>query len=518
MRRWLNPNDSGIALVAVLLGLALIGAVAATVVGVSVIEYQTSRDYLAATKARLVADAGVAHAVAVVGGPLASRSFDEILVGADGSGTGNGAYCGTAQPSTEITPIGDINSPSYATDVYDGSGGSTPSGAQCMVPGDPTVYDCYDLYLKCQGVDPSNPDYALYCSQFQQDLSYDWECIDDAGDDGLLAGFPELDASEEIAETGLDYHEGDYQVRLVNDIEDPSGSPFVDTNFRIAAIARGRSDGGGEAQVKVILEAPPYPAVVVNGDLLLGAQAHIAGACAGAHANGRMQVGSNVLVDGPISADSVEHWYYDQAQIDKVQQGAPPIDVPRMNPMDYCGDADYILRNGWKINMSATPDSVKLGGGTDWSYQSSANTYKLGGSTSDLGTFCIDGNVSYTASMGTETEPVPITLLAKGTVSLGGKSRIAPAHPDGLLIVAGGDISIGGQAGARYSGVVYTENQCAFGGSATVEALVLCYDAPDSWTPEVQDMLDMNEVGNSTVVTYDCAGPRQRPRVTAWWE
>ncbi len=231
---------------------------------------------------------------------------------------------------------------------------------------------------------------------------------------------------------------------------------------------------------------------------------------------------TGVTVQGPITAsDSVTHWWYygeEANHATEIRSHAPPIEVPKMDPLDYCADADYVLRDGWKVNMTATPDSTYLGGGTDWSWSKASNTYKLGGQPSNLGTFCAHGNISYTASIGSETEPAPITLIATGAISLGGKSRIAPAHPDGLLIVAGGDIAIGGQAGARYSGLIYTENQCVFGGNATVEALVLCYDAPDSWSIEATDITDWNEIGSSTTISYDCSGPRQSPRVTAWWE
>ena len=502
MRSLKIPDKSGIALVAVLLGLALIGAVAATVVGVSVVEYQTSRDYLAAAKARLVANAGVAHTVAVVGGPLAARSFDEILIGADGAGTGNGASCGAGDPSA-------------------------PADIQCSMPADAEqmgIDTCYDLYLMCQDIPVDSDYYIIYgCSQFEGIVldsvpsSYDWECIDDDGDDGVLAGFPELDASDEIVQTGVAYHDGDYQVRLVNDIADPSGSPFVDTNFRVAATARATSDDGGEAEVKVMLEAPPYPAVVVNGDVRLNANVQITGPCAGIHANGWLEVPSTAVIDGPMTAvDTVRHWFTDPSILERIESYAPEIEVPRYNPLDYCSDADYILRNGWKINMTATPDSTLLGGSTDWTWRQNGNTYKLGSSTTDLGTFCVHGNVSYTASMGTDTEPVPISLIATGSVSLGGRSRIAPAHPDNILIMAGGDVDIGGQAGAFYSGLIWTENQCVLQGGPAVDALLLCYNDPDPAGDG--DITDYNEMGGSSFLRYDCSGPRQRPRITAWWE
>ncbi len=497
MRLLKLPGNKGIALVAVLLGLALIGAVAATVIGVSVIEYQTSRDYLAATEARLVADAGVAHAVAVVGGPLASRSFDEILVGADGTASGNGAYCSDTQPVESLT-------------LSECTTGQVP----------PTAKTCPELYEWCAKQDLNSGDYDKYCSSliYISTWDYDWSCVgDDPGDDGVLAGFPELDASEELTQTGVAYHEGDYQVRLVNDVEDPSGSPFIDTNFRIAAIARGHSKGGAEAEIKVLLEAPPYPAFTVNGDVRLNANAQITGPCAGIHANGWLEVPATAVIEGSITAtDTVRHWFTDPAILERIESYAPPIEVPRYNPLDYCSDADYILRNGWKINMTATPDSVLLGGSTDWTWRQNGNMYKLGSSTTDLGTFCVHGNVSYTASMGTETEPVPISLIATGSVSLGGRSRIAPAHPDNILIMAGGDVVIGGQAGAYYSGLIWTENQCVLQGGPSVDALLLCYNAPDPAGDG--DITDYNEMGGSSDLRYDCSGPRQRPRVTSWWE
>ncbi len=344
----------------------------------------------------------------------------------------------------------------------------------------------------------------------------------DASDDGVLAGYSGLDVNDELPAAGLEFSDGTYSVRLVNDLEDPSGDPYNDTNDRMVAVCRGDTPPDGVAEIKVMVESLPYPAVTVNGNVLLTANVQVQGPCAGVHANGTVQASSGVVVQGPISAsDSVIHWWTpaeEPAHATEITSGARPLEVPKLDPLDFCDDADYILRNGWQINMTATPDSFELGGSTEWSFHQAGNEYKLGGQPANLGTFCIHGNVSYTASVGSDLEPAPITLLATGAVSIGGKSNIAPAHPDNLLIVAGGDIAAGGQAGAHYSGLIYTENQCAFGGNPDIDALILCYNAPDSYSYEAWDLLDQNSVGNNTTVTYDCSALRQPPRATAWWE
>lgn len=503
MDRTLRSNDAGIALLAVLLGLALLGTVAAAVVAIGIVEYRASRDYLAATKATLVAEAGVSHAVAVVAGPLKSRDFDEILVGADGTGTGDGAYCAPTFPEGSLCSIPEERHDDIECDIDEIE-----------------QVECAEASAWCQTLDPSSCLYARFCSfDNDGDWSYDWSCVnDDPGDDGVLCGFAELAAGDELPAEGVAYRTGSYQVRLVNDTEDPSGDPFDDTNDRIVAVSRGTTPDGGEALVKVIIEPLPYPAVVVNGDLLAGGSARVGGACAGVHANGRLEVSEAVTIDGPITADTVVHLYVDPADLAKVESGAPPIDVPRLNPLSYCSDADYVLRDGWIVNMTAEPDSTYLGGGTEWSWNQAENIYKLGGQPSNLGTFCAHGNVQYTASIGTESEPVPVTIIATGSVQIAGRSRISPAHPDGLLIISGGDVRVGGQAGARYSGLIYGENQCVVGGGPEVEALILCQNDPDSHSYDASDLFDYNAIDNSSIVSYDCSGPRQPPRVTAWWE
>ena len=430
--RRLPPDDSGFALIAVLLAMALLTGIGAGLTAIGVVEFRTSLNHRSATRALLMADAGQTHALAIMRGMAGAYSYSDVLVGADGTG--------------------------------------------------------------------------------------------DTDDDGLLIGYPGLAEVDAIADTGVLLPGGRYFVTIVNDPDDPSGDPFVDTNDRVLAICRGETPDGGRAEVRAILASPNFPAIVTNGDLIIPGTPEILGPCAGVHANGRLLIDGNPIVDGQVTAsDSVilEGTVYDKAGNVVIPGYYPPIEVPDYDPLDYCGEANYLLRDGWVVTVGPPRDSAWAGGPKvlGWKWDSVENTYTLTGKDAVPGTVCAYGNVRVSGNLGAAGDTMAITLLSTGSVRVGGTPVIKPAHSDGVLIVAEGDVQIGGNASATtpyYSGLIYAGSQCQVNGTPVVHGHILCYDAYNP--PGAAEYVDANKVNGTPEITYDCSGVHQSTLVSSWWE
>jgi hypothetical protein len=104
--RFLRSNESGLALIAVLLAMALLTAIGAALTAVGIVEFRTSVNHRSATRALLLADAGATHALALMRGPLAGYSYTDVLLGSDGvAGTeDDGLFVGFDLSETDALP------------------------------------------------------------------------------------------------------------------------------------------------------------------------------------------------------------------------------------------------------------------------------------------------------------------------------------------------------------------------------------------------------------------------------
>jgi hypothetical protein len=177
MTRNKRSNDSGFALLAVLLAMGLLTAIGAALTAVGIVEYRTSYNHRSATRALLLADGGANHALALMRGPLAGYSYTNVLEGADGvPGTEDdgllvgfdGLTLADALPDTGIALAQGRYSVKIVNDDVDPSGdpfqdtnnrfialcrGETPDGGSAEVrvllaaPSYPAIATRGDLYL-----------------------------------------------------------------------------------------------------------------------------------------------------------------------------------------------------------------------------------------------------------------------------------------------------------------------------------------------------------------------------------
>jgi hypothetical protein len=433
-----RPNrvqgESGIALIAVILGLVLLSVIGAGLAAVGTVEYRAAVNHRSATQALMLADAGAAHALALLRGPLEDRDYTELLVGPDG--------------------------------------------------------------------------------------------VANTADDGVLAGQLELADSIALVPDGIRLDRGLYYVRLANDPEDPSGSPYRDSNHRLVAECRGETDDQGTADLRVVIASHTYPAIATNGDLHVPGSVEVVGDCAGVHANRELRIGGSPVVDGRVSASDtvlLTGTVHD-AEGNVVEPGyQAPIEIPPLDPFQFCDEADYLLAGGNVMSVGASGEntSVPAGGpgALGWKWDAGKETYSLDAKAAVPGTVCVSGNVEVNGNLGDPGSPLSITIAATGSVKLGGTPVVRADHSENVLIVSGGDVQIAGNASGattNYQGTIYAHGQCQVNGNPLIDGQILCYDAPDR--PGNLDIVDGNKINGTARFRYDCSGLRRKAQIDAWWE
>jgi hypothetical protein len=345
-----------------------------------------------------------------------------------------------------------------------------------------------------------------------------------SGDDGVLSGFG-LAAFDEVPDTGVVLGDGRYYVTLANDSMDPSGDSYIDSNHRLVGTCRGETRDGGVAEVGIVLAAPSFRAIVSNGDLTLPGNPDVLGPCAGVHANGVLSVSGHPTVDGKATASGdivLNGTIYDAAGGIVIPQLAGRIEVDEHKPLDYRGQADYELRDGWVITVGPPREDSALATGSGergWKWNAGQGTWSLAGNKAEGGTYFVYGDVEVTGNAGSNGAPLEISIIATGSVKVAGNPKIKAAHPGGILILAGGDVDIGGNASGitlSYAGLVYAGSQCQVHGTPSVGGHILCRDDPDP--PGAANLASDNKVNGNPTVTYDCSGERRRTMVASWWE
>ena len=340
-------------------------------------------------------------------------------------------------------------------------------------------------------------------------------------DDGLLIDYG-LAVTDQIPDTGYVMPGGRYFVELLDDPADDDTDPLADSNLRILARCTGVTLNGGSATVDIVIGAASFPAIATDGDLYLNGNPDILGACGGAHANNVVIVSGTPTVQTEVSAaDSVE---VSGDIVDPDDNSVPPVNnapaivIPDLDPLDYCDVADFILyANGYFVTVEPSRDSVDATSTpkNGWTRGSSSPVeWNLSGNSAVAGTHCIYGNVVVSGNPG----PIAMTLLATGSVTYSGNPRVTSSHPDGILIISGGDVEVSGNPGGgaiSYDGLIYAQSQCMINGNPNLYAQLLCNDEPE--TAGANNNVDQNGISGNPVITYNCGGMLAGERRILHW-
>lgn len=346
-------------------------------------------------------------------------------------------------------------------------------------------------------------------------------------DDGLLIGYG-MSGTISIPAAGKLTAAGTYTVQFVDDPADPDANPLEDQNGRILARCTSVTTDGARATVEAVIGGLPLPGVASEGDLKVSGDATVTGPCGGMHANDDMYISGSPTISGRVSAS-------DSAQGSGVATdttGAPnptvanaqKLEIPDLDPADYCGRADFILRADGMVVKKGSPDQVfNATSSPQFGWKRSGTsplTWDLSGNQAVDGTVCAEGNVTMSGNPGDDGAPLRMSVIATGSIEISGNPFLVPSSPDSILFLAGGDLSISGNPGAisdNFDGLIYAESQCKVSGNPTIEGQLLCKNKPNA--PGTIEYASENEISGSMVLRYSCNGKvNGRRRILDWMQ
>ena len=337
----------------------------------------------------------------------------------------------------------------------------------------------------------------------------------DTGDDGLLTGYG-LPVADMIPPEGIEMEGGTYSLILIDDPLELDGDSLTDRNGRILARCTGVTDTEASASINVVIGAAQLPAMASDGSLTISGTPSLLGACGGAHANQVVIVNGGPTVSTQITAsDTVD------VSGTILQEGGgtstplshqPPVEIPDLDPMDYCDTSDFILRaNGYFVTVGPPRDSVDATSVpvNGWTMGSSNPVvWDLSGNSTASGSYCVEGNVVLSGNpSGPGGTAIPLSIFADGSVQYSGVPRVTAAHPSGALIIANGDVEVSGNASGSadsYNGLIYAQSQCVLNGTPVIGGQILCNDDPNP--PGSREVASENLINGNATIRYDCGG------------
>ena len=288
-----------------------------------------------------------------------------------------------------------------------------------------------------------------------------------------------------------------------------------DTSDKLHSVeSTGRSPGlnGGRRRIGIIMKGGYGlgAALVFGGDVDLSGNPTIKGECPDIHSNGDLDVSGTSTVSGNVSSSGtvlVGGTLQDTLGSSvTATSGAPEKPIPDLDPNDYCGEADYIF-NGMFGTEVATTTTRNLSTGTWWGWKWSGGTYTTDNDNVQPGVYCVNNDVEIGHQLGSPGAPLAITILTTMSVTIPGDPYIVPAHPDSLLIVAGGDVKLNGSPASgdhNFEGLVYAGSQCEISGTPVMYGQLICRDAPNPFGSE--DWVSENKISGDLTLTYNCGG------------
>jgi Tfp pilus assembly protein PilX len=346
----------------------------------------------------------------------------------------------------------------------------------------------------------------------------------DAGDDddnGSLGTRPGIDAAEDIpAGTRLTITAGmqaQYEAFMMDDdatAPDENGDPTTDANERLIIRAIGYAQDNSEVTLEAIISPAEYGALVVNGDVELTGNVNVIGTEGDVHANGDLAIDGSANISGTASATGT------YTGSEPGTGGAPPVDLPEVDPSDYRHYADFILTSDGRMTTPAGVTLCTWSNKTpcnNWEWNNGSNTWEISSAAPANGTYYVEGAVSVTGSPGTAKVPVSVTLIAEGSIDISGSPDFVADTPE-LLMVTGGDLEISGGLDTEndplnIGGQILVHEQIKFSGNPYLFGQVIVENATS-----VDDLVTVNELSGTVEIEYNGGLGSATYAVSGWRE
>ncbi|MBI2901055.1 MAG: hypothetical protein HYY17_12790 [Planctomycetes bacterium] len=297
---------------------------------------------------------------------------------------------------------------------------------------------------------------------------------------------------------------------VVKDNDDGDGDPLRDSDNQVLVYVTATLPDNTQRQIEVLVKYAdpsyvPDNAIVVDGSILFNGTPDILGLKGIAHANGDIVLSGNPTFS--VSANATGQIAEGGATVPPggFNEGVPPISIPDVDPTQYRNLANYTLRADGMILDVATGAMINPGAGgwNGWTYSAASNTWSLSGNNvTPAGTYYAEGNVSITGSGNSPNRT--LSIVAEKCISTTGNTRLAPALT-GTLMIAGGDIKLGGTAGASYAGLIAAKEQIKTMGTFDHQGVLLAKNAQDVYTLVTAGSVvePDSQFGGTMSVTYD---------------
>jgi Tfp pilus assembly protein PilX len=347
----------------------------------------------------------------------------------------------------------------------------------------------------------------------------------DAGNvDGLTTCGDGLDACavEHTMSAGLN---AKYYIEIVDDATGSppamnggateDANPVDDQNRAIVIRAKGTAHDGTKVVLEALLAPFELGAIVSNGDLTINGNITVDGEAGSVHSNGDLTTnggGNSASISGDVTASGDYN-----GSLAGAMGGQPVHKVPEVDPSDYREYADYLLTSaglfkcdnsagctggyayGATIRDCTAPPAnfCKTTYGIEWTNASSTWSFV---NSHVSGTYYVETDADISGP-GTMASPVALTVIAEGSIDVGGNTFLTP-HTTELLFVAGVDLSLngGGASGdIDTQGQVLVHEQVAIGGSPFIAGQLIIENATNTAGSPVTD----NTIGGSVHITYD---------------
>ena len=289
-----------------------------------------------------------------------------------------------------------------------------------------------------------------------------------------------------------------------------NGQLTTDGNTQVVVQAIGYAADGSMTTLEALIVPVDAPAIVANGDLTVQGNPDIVGTNGSVHANGDLNLGGSATVSENATASG-----------DYNESGNPSVGgdlggaqstqpVPEVNALDYKPLADYILTSvgtmtdgtgtvticdAWAVATACETAGYMwvFAGGNGWTATSVGDP-----SLTDGFTYYAETDLTMTGNMGTNGNPLNITLIAEGNIDIAGNG-VLEANTPGLLFVTNKDLKMAGgkdQVGAEAQ--ILVREQLSLLGNTSLRGQIVIENAAST-----SDLVTDNRVGGNASLTND---------------
>ena len=288
-----------------------------------------------------------------------------------------------------------------------------------------------------------------------------------------------------------------------------NGQLTADGNTQVVVQAIGYASDGSMTTLEALIVPADAPAIVANGTLTVQGNPDIVGTNGSVHANGDLNLGGSATVSENATAAG-DYNESGNPTIGGSTSGAQSTQpVPEVNAIDYKPLADYILTgvgtmtNGvgavicdaWAdANACETAGYMWVfAGGNGWTASSVGDPLLTDGFT-----YYAETDLTMTGNMGTNGDPLNITLIAEGNIDIAGNG-VLEANTPGLLFVTDKDLKmVGGKDQVGAEAQILVREQLSLLGNTSLRGQIVIENAAST-----SDLVTDNRVGGNASLTND---------------